>query len=155
VRNVLEKVPHEVQPLLKPYLEVIRDAPDIERGRRLVAEVVERFGRQYPSAMGSLQEDLETSLAHLRLPSAQRKHVRTTNRAEGSFEEKRRRARVLPRFRSERQCLKLVFAVLWRASERWRRVQFSEHERRQLQRYLEERQRQRAASKEAPVATVA
>ncbi|MER3417495.1 MAG: hypothetical protein C4297_15010 [Gemmataceae bacterium] len=56
---------------------------------------------------------------------------------------------------SERECLKLVFAVLWRASERWRRVQFSEHERKQLERYMEERQRQRAARKEAPAATVA
>jgi transposase-like protein len=155
MRDVLDKVPQEVRPLLKPYLEAIRDAPDVERGRRLVAEVVERFGWQYLSAMRSLQEDLEASLAHLHLPAAHRKHVRTTNLVERSFEEERRRAKVLPRFRSERECLKLVFAVLWRASERWRRVQFSEHERRQLQRYLEERQRQRATKKEAPVATVA
>lgn len=63
---------------------------------------------------------------------------------------------MIPRFRSERECLKLVFAVLWRASERWRRVQFSEHERKQLERYIEERQRQRAAQKEvSPPATVA
>jgi len=154
MRNVLDKVPEAVRPILKPYLEAIRDAPDIERGRRLVAEVVERFGREYPSAMRSLQEDLEASLAHLRLPAAHRKHIRTTNRVERSFEEERRRAKVLPRFRSERECLKLVFAVLWRASERWRRVQFSEHERKQLERYIEERRRQRE-QKEAPAATVA
>lgn len=56
----------------------------------------------------------------------------------------------------EAECLKLVFAVLWRASERWRRVQFSEHERKQLERYIEERQRQKAAQKEvSPAATVA
>ncbi len=155
MRNVLDKVPQEVRPLLKPCLEAIRDAPDIERGRRLVAEVVERFGREYPSAMGSLQEDLEASLAHLRLPAAHRRHVRTTNLVERSFEEERRRARVLPCCRSERECLKLVLAVLWRASERWRRVRFSEHEQRELQRYLEERRRQRAASKEEVVVTVA
>lgn len=155
MRNVPDKVPEEARPVLKLYLEAIRDAPDIERGRRLVAEVVERFGREYPSAMRSLQEDLEASLAHLRLPAAHRKHVRTTNLVERSFEEERRRAKVIPRFRSERECLKLVFAVLWRASERWRRVQFSEHEQKQLQRYMEERQRQKAAQKEAPAATVA
>jgi len=156
MRNVLDKVPEEARPVLKPYLEAIRDAPDIERGRRLVAEVVERFGREYPSAMRSLQEDLEASLAHLRLPAAHRKHVRTTNLVERSFEEERRRAKVIPRFRSEWECLKLVFAVLWRASERWRRVQFSEHEQKQLERYIEERQRQRAARKEvSPTATVA
>ncbi|HCJ10112.1 MAG TPA: IS256 family transposase, partial [Clostridiales bacterium] len=32
--NVLDKVPEEVQPLLKPYLEAVRGAPDIETGRR-------------------------------------------------------------------------------------------------------------------------
>jgi len=98
------------------------------RGRRLVAEVVARFEQEYPSAMRSLQEDLEANLAQLRLPAAHRKHVRTTNLVERSFEEERRWAKVLPRFRSERECLKLVFAVLWRASERWGRVQFREHE---------------------------
>lgn len=148
MRNVLDKVPEEVRPVLKPYLEAIRDAPDIE------AEGVERFGREYPSAMRSLVEGLEASLAHLRLPAAHRKHVRTANLVERSFEEERRRAKGLLRFRSERECLKLVFAVLGRTSERWRRVQFSEHERKQLERYIEEWQRQRAA-KEAPAATVA
>ncbi|MER3456123.1 MAG: hypothetical protein C4304_04415 [candidate division GAL15 bacterium] len=154
MRNVLDRGPEEARPVLKPYLEAIRDAPDVERGRRLVAEVVERFGREYPSAMRSLVEDLEASLAHLRLPAAHRKHIRTTNLVERSFEE-RRRAKVIPRFRSERECLKLVFAVLWRASERWRRVQFSEHEQKQLQRYLQGRQQQKAANKDAPAATVA
>jgi len=45
--------------------------------------------------------------------------------------------------RLEKECLKLVFATLWQASERWRRIRFSEHERRQLQRYREERQSRR------------
>ena len=46
----------------------------------------------------------------------------STNLVERSFEEERRRAKVLPRFRTEKECLKLVFAVLWRAratSEMW------------------------------------
>lgn len=150
MRNVLDKVPEEARPVLKPYLEAIRDAPDdIERGRRLVAEVVERFGREYPSAMRSLQEDLEASLAHLRLPAAHRKHVRTTNLVERSFEEERWRAKVIPRFRSERE-------LLWRASERWQRVQFSEHERKQLERYIAARQREKAKGKEvSAIGTVA
>lgn len=36
------RTPQEVQPLLKPYLEAIRDAPDVERVGRLVGEVVKR-----------------------------------------------------------------------------------------------------------------
>jgi len=42
--------------------------------------------------------------------------------------------------------------VLWRASERWRQVQLSEHERKQLERYMGERQRQKEASTAATAA---
>ncbi len=156
MRNVLDKVPEEVRPLLKPYLEAVRDAPDIETGRRLAEEVVARFGEAYPSAMRSFQEDLDASLAHLELPAVHRKHIRTTNLIERSFEEERRRAKVIPRFRTEKECLKLVFATLWQASERWRRIRFSEHERRQVQRYREERHaRRRQRNHEERKATVA
>lgn len=157
MRNVLDKVPDEARPALKPYLEAVRDAPDYETGRALAADVTNRFGRDCPSAMRSFTEDLDASLAHLRLPPAHRKHVRTTNLIERSFEEERRRARAVPRFRTEKECLKLVFATLWRASERWRRIRFSEHERRQLQHYREQREqrRQKATQREETTATVA
>jgi len=49
--------------------------------------------------MRSLVEDLPASLAHLRLPPVHRRHIRTTNLVERSFEEERRRAEVIPRFR--------------------------------------------------------
>lgn len=156
MRNVLDKVPEEVRQVLKPYLEAVRDAPDIETGRRLAEEVLARFGDAYPSAMRSFEEDLEASLAHLKLPAVHRKHVRTTNLIERSFEEQRRRAKVIPRFRTEKECLKLVFATLWQASERWRRIRFSEHELKQLQRYRQERQsRRQKPNQDERTATVA
>jgi len=72
-----------------------------------------------------------------------------------SFEEERRRAKVLPRFRTEKECLKLVYATLWRASERWRRVRFTEHERKQLERYVQEWQTRRDREGSASTSTVA
>ncbi|MFQ5933902.1 MAG: IS256 family transposase [Dehalococcoidia bacterium] len=139
MQNVLAKVPDEVRPVLKSYLESVRDAPDYDMGRELAEQLVRRFEASYPSAMRSFAEDLEASLAHLKLPPVHRKSVRTTNLVERSFEEERRRAKVIPRFRSEKECLKLVFGVLWRASERWRRVRFTELEHRQLQHYIDQR----------------
>src|SRR5690606_41246706 len=91
--------------------------------------------------MQCLRDDLAASLAHLKLPVLRRRSIRTTNLVERSFEEERRRARVLPRFRTEKECLKLVFALLWRASARWRGVRFSELEQKQLENYLETRKR--------------
>lgn len=155
MRNVLDKVPEEVRPLLKFYLEAVRDAPDYEAGRRVVDEITNRFAGSYRSAMRSFADDLEASLAHLKLLVVHRKHIRTTNLVERSFDEERRRAKVIPRFRGEKECLKLVFAILWRASERSRRIRFSEHERRQLDRYREERLIQKDTSRPKKEATVA
>lgn len=134
MRNILGKVPEDAQALaeVKAYLEAVRDAPTPEAGRQAAEHVLAQFSASYPAAMRSFSDDLEASLAHLELPLAHRKFVRTTNLIERSFEEERRRTKTLPRFFSERSGLKLAFAVLWRASQRWQRVRISSLERKQL-----------------------
>ena len=47
---------------------------------------------------------------------------------ERSFLEARRRTKVIPRFFTERSCLKLVFAALWSASQHWQGVRMSDLE---------------------------
>ena len=71
-------------------------------------------------------------MAYPRCPAVHHKRMRTTNLLERSFLEERRRARTIPRFLSENNCGKRVFATLWRASERWQGVCMSELERQQL-----------------------
>jgi transposase-like protein len=132
MRNVLEKLPESAQAEVKPYLLAVRDAPTHAAGEQAAAAVLDQFGRRYPSAMSSFSEDLEASLAHLNVPAIHRQFVRTTNLIERSFVEERRRTKVIPQFLDERSCLKLVFATLARASQRWQRVRFSELERKQL-----------------------
>ena len=51
---------------------------------------------------------------------------------ERSFVEERRRTKVIPHFSTEKSCLKLVFATLWRASQRWQGVRMSDVEVQQL-----------------------
>jgi putative transposase len=46
--------------------------------------------------------------------------------------EQRRRTKVIPRFFTEKSCLKLVFSALWQASERWQGVRMSEFELQQI-----------------------
>ncbi|MEW6570748.1 MAG: transposase [Nitrospirota bacterium] len=75
---------------------------------------------------------LEAILGHLRLPVRHRKSVRTTNLIERSFEEERRRTKIIPGFFTEQSCLKLVFSVLIRASKRWRRIVMDEMELKQI-----------------------
>ena len=67
-----------------------------------------------------------------RVPVRHRIRVRTTNLAERSFEEERRRTKVIPRLMTERSTLKLAFATMIRSADRWCRVSVSDLERHQL-----------------------
>ena len=78
--------------------------------------------------MKCFQEDWEACIAYLRCLAIHHKHIHTTNLLERSFLEQRRRTKVIPRFFTEKSCLKLVFATLWQASQRWQGVRMSEFE---------------------------
>jgi len=132
MQNVLGKLPEAARNEVKNWLAAVRDAPTLEEGRRKAAQVIEMYEREYPAAMKSFADDLEASLAHLRVPPAHRKFVRTTNLIERAFEEQRRRTKVIPRFFDERSCLKLAFAALDRAARGWQRIHISESEQRQV-----------------------
>ena len=140
MQNVLDKVPDEMREPIKRLLQDVRDAPDHETGMKRAKALIERYERELPSAMACLGEDLEASLSHLKLPGLHQKMIRTTNLCERSFVEERRRSKVIPHFFDERSCLKLVFATLWRASQRWRGVRFTGMEKKQLEAYIRVRQ---------------
>ena len=126
--NVLDKIPERHKADVKAFLNAVRDAPDYESGCQRAKELVNQHKKDFPRAMKSFEDDLEASLAHLYLPAVHRRYVRTTNLIERSFGEEKRRSKVIPRFFDEKSALKLAFATLWRTSQRWRRVRFSEIE---------------------------
>ena len=131
-RNVTDKVPDSVRAEIKNAVRAAYYAPNREVADMIAADVLSTYQRDYPAAMHSFQEDWEASVAYLRCPAIHHKRVRTTNLLERSFLEERRRTRTIPRFFTERSCLKLVFATLWRASQRWQGVKMSHIERQQL-----------------------
>jgi transposase-like protein len=140
MRNILDKVPDEMRETVKRLLYDVRDAPDHATGQARAQAFVEQYRARLPSAVACLENDLEASLNHLKLPTLHHKSIRTTNLVERGFEEERRRSKVIPGFKTEKECLKLVFATLWRASERWLKVKFTEIERKQLEAYIRVRQ---------------
>ncbi len=127
-RNVLDKVPDAARAEVKAHLGQIREAATLADGQRAVEAFRTAHETLYPAATKSLLDDLEASLNHLRVPAAHRKYVRTTNLLERSFEDERRRTKVIPRFWSEHSALKLIFGTLDRASRRWQRVAIPEVE---------------------------
>ena len=126
MQNLSNKVPADEWQDVKQELLAIRDAPSWAAGKKLAEAFCEKYASKYPSLVRCLKDDLEASLNHLKLPVRHRKSVRTTNLVERSFEEERRRSKVIPQFLTEKAALKLVFAVLVRASRRWQRVRFTE-----------------------------
>jgi putative transposase len=82
--------------------------------------------------MACLDDDFEACIAHLRFPLGHRRAIRTTNLLERLFGEERRRTKVIPHAFGERAVLKLMYAALIRAAERWRGIRITEFELRQL-----------------------
>lgn len=122
MQNILAKLPRLMQPKMKALIHQVFRAPSyavaMKRGRALIA----KFRDRYTAAMECLERDLDECVTHLRFPAAHHRRIRTTNRIERLTGEGRRRTKVIPRFPSERACLRLLYATLVTASQRWRGV---------------------------------
>ena len=107
-------------------------APSRAIARDLAADLVRKWEKEFPSAAACFQDGFEACVAHLRMPVRRRKAIRTTNMLERLFGGERRRLKVIPNAWGEKAVLKLMFAAMARASERWRPIAVTGFERRQL-----------------------
>jgi putative transposase len=139
-RNVLDKVPDTARSEVKAALNNIYYADTREVADLFIERFLDTYSELYPSAVTCFTDDLDACLAFLNCPVIHHSRIRTTNLLERAFVEQRRRTKIIPRFFNEKSCLKLVFATLWQASERWQNVRMSDvecklldHLRRELQ----------------------
>jgi putative transposase len=130
--NIRAKLPDESAAEVMAHLYAVRDAPTLDAARAAADRLINTFDRAFPAAVACFRDDLDALLAIHRVPVRHRIRVRTTNLAERSFVEERRRTKVIGRFNDERSAMKLVFATMIRAAERWCRVSVSDLERHQL-----------------------
>jgi transposase-like protein len=130
--NIRAKLPAETASEVLAHVYAVRDAPTLDAARAAADRFVNTYRREYPAAVACFADDLEALLAIHRVPVRHRIRVRTTNLAERSFVEERRRTKVIPRLMDEKAAMKLVFATMIRAAERWCRVSVSDLERHQL-----------------------
>lgn len=130
--NIRAKLPDESAAEVMAHLYAVRDAPTIDAARAAADRLINTYRREYPAAVACFEDDLDALLAIHRVPVRHRIRVRTTNLAERSFVEERRRTKVIGRFGDEHAAMKLVFATMIRAAERWCRVSISDLERHQL-----------------------
>jgi transposase-like protein len=130
--NIRAKLPAETASEVLAHVYAVRDAPTLDAARAQADRFVNTYRREYPAAVACFADDLAALLAIHRVPVRHRIRVRTTNLAERSFVEERRRTKVIPRPMEEKAAMKLVFATMIRAAERWCRVSVSDLERHQL-----------------------
>lgn len=134
MRNILAKLPQAARALLKPLIRQVFWATTYEQGLKRGRARIARWQERYPAAMECLEQDLEACLVYLKFPKEHHKSIRTTNLLERTFGEGRRRTKVIPRFPTETACLRLVFATLLTASQRWRGLPMSPRLLRELDR---------------------
>ena len=132
MRNLQSKVPEDVWPEFKARAAACYQAASPALARLLRDDIATTYGKDLPSAVACLDDDFEACIVHLRFPLGHRRVIRTTNLLERLFGEERRRTKVIPHAFGERAVLKLMYAALIRAAERWRSVKITEFERRQI-----------------------
>ncbi|MBS4729705.1 IS256 family transposase [Mycobacterium sp. SM1] len=140
-RNILAKVPKNAQAEVKADYWAIFDVPEnIAPGRDAVTYVhnridafAKRWRDSYPAAVRCLLDDRDSLTVYLRFPREHWARVRHSNFIERTFGETRRRVKVIGRLPGEHSCLKLVWAVLDRASAGWRGFTMTPAELRLLQ----------------------
>ena len=126
LRNIAGKLPQFAMSEVMPQIRAIFYAPNREVAEFTAKQIIEKYAADYPAAMRCLQDDLEACLNFLDFPYGHHKHIRTTNLIERAFGEEKRRTKTIPRFPTEKSGLKLLYGVLVRTSEKWRRVQMSD-----------------------------
>ena len=132
MRNLLGKVPESVWPEIKAQATACYQAASPALARILRDEFVKAHERAYPTLVACFLDDFEACIVHLQLPVNHRRVARTTNLLERLFGEERRRTKVIPHAFGEKAVLKLMYAALIRASEKWNSIRVSEFERQQL-----------------------
>ena len=129
LRNLEAKVSKPDQAQVKADYWAVFDGIEAPPGEAAVAEATRRaeafaakWRSRYPSAVECLTGDLTSLTVHLRFPAEHWRRIRHSNFIERTFGETRRRVKVIGRLPGEASCLRLVWAVLDRASRGWRGV---------------------------------
>ncbi len=112
--NVLNKVLKSDKDKVHDDLRRIFYAPTYGHAQEAIETFKRHWGKKYPSALECLLTDIELCLTYYRYPYAHWKRIRTTNCAERSFLEVKRRTKTALRFHKEERGLTMVW---WQLNE--------------------------------------
>ena len=150
LRNLRSKAPETQWPEIAIRARACYEAASPALATLLREDFIQAYERELPALVKCFTDDFEACIAHLRFPLRHRKVIRTTNLLERLFLEARRRSKVVPHAFGERPVLKLLYAAVIRAADRWRGLAIGEFEQRQLRAIRDELNRAHTA-RVAPV----
>lgn len=95
------------------------NAPNRDEANRLLKLLVEKYQKTEPSLSQWMEENIPEGLSIMAFPAAHQRRIRTSNMAERTNKEIRRRTRVVGIFPNVDSCLRLVTAILVETDEDW------------------------------------
>jgi putative transposase len=152
LRNLHSKAPDRQWPEIAIRARGCYEAASPALALLLRDDFIQTYARELPAVVACFRDDFEACIAHLRFPLQHRKVIRTTNLLERLFLEERRRTKIIPHAFGERPVLKLMYAAVIRAADRWRGLTVGEFEQRQLRAIRDELTRAHA-TRTAPAVT--
>jgi transposase-like protein len=152
LRNLHSKAPDRQWPEIAIRARGCYEAASPALAMLLRDDFIATYDRELPSVVACFRDDFDACIAHLRFPLQHRKVIRTTNLLERLFLEERRRTKIIPHAFGERPVLKLMYAAVIRAADRWRGITVGEFEQRQLRAIRDELNRAHA-TRTAPAVT--
>ena len=95
------------------------NAPNRDEANRLLKLLIEKYQKTQPSLSQWMEENIPEGLSIMAFPAAHQRRMRTSNMAERTNKEIRRRTRVVGIFPNVDACLRLVTAILIETDEDW------------------------------------
>jgi putative transposase len=121
MRNVEDKVAEKYRASVHARLSEAMVAENRRQAERLLEKLARELERRYPKAAACVREDVTRLTAFFDFPKSHWKHLRTSNVIESNFDAVRSRTDVCKRMRSAQSATYLVWALMVRRKEHWRR----------------------------------
>ena len=118
-RNRLAGVPKASQSLVGTLVRQVFVQPDAQRAQTAWRQVADRLRPRFPKAAEPMDQAEADVLAHLRVPTAHRVNIHSTNPLERLNKEVKRRANVVGIFPNEASIRRPIGAVLMEQNEEW------------------------------------
>jgi len=119
LRNILAKVPHRLQARLARELSPLFKAGSLVEAKRRLEDLRHRFVKHVPEAIAILDAGFPAATQFYAFPRSHWRKIRSTNGLERLNAEIKRRIRSVGAFPDRASALRLITAVVLRATRSW------------------------------------